>query len=72
MARRFGWHSGVVKAKDAILGGQTAVRAANGEGAPDFAPANIGDLYVDTDNDVLYFAKGTESDADWIELSRES
>lgn len=43
-----------------------ASMVSSGAGAPGTTPAKIGNLYVDTTNDVLYVAKGTASSADWI------
>ena len=36
-----------------------------GSGAPAVTPEEVGDVYVDTTNDVLYCAIGTSSSADW-------
>jgi len=39
-----------------------------GVGAPSGTPANIGDVYIDTNNNKFYFAKGTSSSADWLKV----
>ncbi len=37
-----------------------------GTSAPATTPTKIGDLFVDTANAKLYFAKGTSTSADWV------
>lgn len=37
----------------------------SGAGAPSSTPGKVGDKYVDTTNNELYFAVGTSSSADW-------
>jgi len=46
-----------------------ALVALNGTGTPASTPVYIGQFYVDTTGDKLYFAKGTASSSDWIILN---
>jgi hypothetical protein len=41
------------------------VLVSHGAGAPSSTPTAIGELYVDTTNNVLYFATGTTNSSDW-------
>lgn len=43
--------------------------SSSGAGVPTSTPANIGDLYVDTANLDMYFAKGTTNASDWKKLT---
>lgn len=43
-----------------------APNTTSGSGAPTTTPTAIGDVFVDTLNDVYYVATGTASSADWI------
>ncbi len=43
-----------------------ALVALNGTGVPASTPVYIGQFYVDTTGEKLYFAKGVASSADWI------
>ncbi|MCK5281871.1 MAG: hypothetical protein KAK00_00515 [Nanoarchaeota archaeon] len=36
-----------------------------GAGAPSTAPANTGDIYIDTTNKKMYIAMGTSAASDW-------
>lgn len=38
----------------------------SGAGAPGSTPARVGQFYVDTSGDKLYFSTGTASSSDWI------
>ena len=39
----------------------------SGAGTPGSTPTKVGDIYIDTTNDVSYLATGTASSADWTE-----
>ena len=41
-----------------------AIRS-TGAGAPSTAPANTGDIYIDTTNKKMYIAMGTSAASDW-------
>lgn len=44
----------------------------SGAGAPSSTPSKVGEIYVDTTNDVAYIATGTASSADWKQSSGEA
>jgi len=46
-----------------------ALVALNGSGVPATTPVYIGQFYVDTTGEKLYFSKGIASSADWIILN---
>lgn len=39
-----------------------------GDGAPTSTPAGVGDIYIDTTNDIVYIATGTSSSTDWKQV----
>lgn len=41
----------------------------SGSGAPNTTPTVVGELYLRTDDDTLYQARGTASSADWVQLT---
>lgn len=45
----------------------TKTTVSSGSGAPASTPSNVGDIYVDTTDDIIYIASGTASSADWEE-----
>lgn len=49
------------------VGAAGAPILSSGAGAPATTPGKVGDIYVDTTNDVHYVATGTSSSADWTE-----
>lgn len=44
----------------------------SGAGAPASTPSKVGEIYVDTTNDVAYISAGTASSADWKQSSGEA
>ena len=44
---------------------KTRLKVTSGAGAPSSAPANIGDIYIDTTNKKMYIAMGTSAASDW-------
>lgn len=40
----------------------------SGDGAPGTTPSKVGDVYIDTTNDLIYVATGTASSADWDQV----
>jgi len=48
-----------------IIDQKTRAIRTTGSGVPSSAPANIGDIYVDTTNNKFYIAMGTSSSSDW-------
>lgn len=50
---------------DGVTDQKTRAIRTTGAGAPSTAPANIGDIYIDTTNSKFYMAMGTGSAADW-------
>lgn len=50
---------------DSVTDQKTRAIRTEGAGAPSSAPANRGDIYIDTTNNKFYIAMGTGSSSDW-------
>lgn len=53
-------------ASEAGYDSTTVVLVSHGSGAPASTPSAIGELYIDTTGEVLYFAVGTTNSGDWV------
>ena len=47
---------------------KTRAETSSGAGAPSATPTQLGEVYIDTTNDVVYTATGLASSADWNKL----
>ena len=54
---------------DHVTDQKSRAKVLSGSGAPVSTPSMVGAIYVDTNNEEFYIAKGTSGSTDWIKLT---